>query len=529
MFTLKTVQMHCDSPRLGRQGLRLVGLMLFGMLCSAHALPLAISPLFGDHAVLQRGRPVAVWGEGEPGAALTLSFGDQSKETVVGADGRWRVELAPLPPSVVGRDLVARIGKDTLVVRDVVVGEVWLCSGQSNMARTLTADYDVGETGSPDRPLVRQFMVGYAAAEAPVDQVSGAWTACTPETIAGFSAVAYYFASEVSERLQVPVGVVVSAVGGTRIEAWMPADALAVASFAEVRAKWDRYLTDLPTAMAAYEKDYAQWQQDAEAARVAGKEFTVRRPFPPLGSGSKLALSALFNGMIHPLLDFQARGVLWYQGEYNTREPSGYDDLFAALIRSWRHAFGDEARPFYWVQLANHERPGDMPGSWARLRDAQTKTLDLPHTGQAVAIDIGEAGDIHPRNKWDVGDRLARIALAQDYGVAVAWRGPSFARAVRDGAVVQVDFDHAAGLHSRGGDVEALELAGADGVFHPARAQVLRSAVRVSSPEVSAPVAVRYAWSNAPRANLYNRAGLPAVPFTAVVDTGATLPEQTRN
>lgn len=479
---------------------------------SSHAA-LTLAPVFSDHAVLQRDQQLKIWGAADPGKQVKVTFAGQDKSCFADERGRWLVHLDPMVASSVGRDLVVSSNESSSAIRDLLVGDVWFCSGQSNMARTMLDRYTIEETGSADLPAVRQFTVPYGSSLQPMAETSGFWEVCAADTIQRFSSVGYFFAREIHARTGVPIGLIQSAVGGTRIEAWMPAKALAAEEFTPIRDAWKKHIEELPASIAEFEIALKKWTEASETAAADGKIYSERKPIRPEGNESKHALSGLYNAMVNPLTDYRIRGILWYQGEYNTRQPEGYADLFSSLITSWRHAFKSEL-PFYWVQLANHERAGDAPFSWAKIRDAQTQTLSLPHTGQAVTIDIGEPDDIHPRNKWDVGGRLARIALAEVYGDSLVYRGPSFATASREGAAVNVRFTDAAGLHVRGGCIDAFEIAGADGVFHQATVKLAGSEVILSSPRVTAPSAVRYAWSNSPRATLYNQAGLPAVPFT---------------
>ncbi|MBI5426446.1 MAG: sialate O-acetylesterase [Opitutae bacterium] len=483
------------------------------LLLSSGQAALKLAPVFGDHAVLQRDQVLNIWGIADPGEEVKVAFAGQEKSCFADEMGRWLVHLDPMVASRVGRDLVATSNGSSSAIRDLLIGDVWFCSGQSNMARTIVDRYTVEETGSPDLPSLRQFTVPYGSSLHPLSETSGFWEVCAADTIRRFSSVGYFFAREIHARTGVPIGLIQSAVGGTRIEAWMPAEALAADKFMPIRDAWSRHIEQLPASLAEFEIAANKWAETSEAAAAEGKAYSVRRPLRPEGNESKHALSCLYNAMVNPLTDYRIRGILWYQGEYNTRQPDGYAELFASLIASWRHAFKSEL-PFYWVQLANHEREGDAPFSWAKIRDAQTQALSLPHTGQAVTIDIGEPDDIHPRNKWDVGGRLARIALVEVYGESLVSRGPNFMAARRDGAAIRVLFADAAGLHVRGGSIDAFEIAGADGIFHPAKVKLAGSEVIVSSPQVTAPSAVRYAWSNSPRATLYNQAGLPAVPFT---------------
>jgi sialate O-acetylesterase len=449
----------------------------------------ALAPLFADHAVLQQGKLVPVWGRADPGEHVSVSFAGQTVGTTAGEDGNWEVLLLALAPSATGADLVA-VGKaNTLTCHDVLVGEVWLCSGQSNMQFTvdwpankafhlLNADQEVAAARFP---LIRQFEVDRQAAPAPSNAAKGTWVPCTPATVGRFSAVAYFFARDIHQRLGVPVGVIDSTWGGTPVEAWLSPPALASdPAFAIVPARWNQ--------------------------NPPPSNYPHKPSWQP---------ASLFNGMINPMLPYALRGVLWYQGEANANRAAEYHRLFAAMITDWRTHSGQGELPFYWVQLAAYEEPSDRSGaSWAYLREAQAQTLSLPETGMAVTIDIGDPKNIHPANKQEVGRRLALIAKDRVYGLTGDFSGPVFAAAEAAGPAMVVRFRYAeTGLTAAARPLQSFELAGADRKFHPAEAAIDRDTVVVRSSEVPAPVAVRYAWRNAPDANLYNGAGLPAAPF----------------
>jgi sialate O-acetylesterase len=475
----------------------------------------ALSALFQDHLVLQRGRPVPIWGQAAPGEGVTVRFGRQEVSTTATADGRWLVRLDAMEASSTPAPLVVT-GKNTLTVNDVVVGEVWLCSGQSNMEWPVSlSDRADAEIAAAKFPLIRQFRVARAVADAPTESLEGAWTTATPDQVGGFTAVGYFFARHLHRKLGVPIGLIHSSWGGTPIEAWMSPAALASdPAFAGVRERWQAVLAEYPSRQAAYEKDLAAWTTEAEAAKAAGKPHLRRKPAPPPGPAHPSTPAGLYHGMIHPLLPVALRGALWYQGESNAGRAAEYQALFPALITHWRAHFGQGDFPFYWVQLANYKAgpPNDL--SWPLLREAQGRALALPATGQAVAIDIGDPDDIHPRNKQEVGRRLALLAMVRTYGFTGDDSGPVFAGATRERSALRVRFEHAwTGLIARDKPLQSFEVAGDDRVFYPATAAIEGDTLLVRAPEVRAPVAVRYAWRSAPEANLTNGAGLPAAPF----------------
>ncbi|HEU5077634.1 MAG TPA: sialate O-acetylesterase [Opitutaceae bacterium] len=479
---------------------------------------LELAPLFSDHAVLQRDQPVRVWGRAAPGTEVTVSFRGQSVHATADASRDWRVTLAPLPANSEGADLAVSASGATVVLRDVVVGDVWFCSGQSNMGRTVSQALNPEqEMAAANFPLIRQVGIRNTLSDEPAFSVAtSGWQSATPETVRHFTAVGYFFAREIHQQIGVPVGIIHCSFGGTRIEAWMSRAALASdPAFAAIDAQWKRdNVIPYAERKATYDAALATWEKEEAAAKTAGEEQhaqflkTHRRPSAPIGL--QQGPSVLFNGMVHPLVPFALRGILWYQGESNAWAATEYRREFPALITAWRKHFGRDDLPFYWVQLAGYHTSHD----WPALREAQTMALALPHTGQALAIDVGEAGDIHPRNKQEVGHRLALIARALTYGQKVAFAGPSLRSADREGEGYRLRFkDAEGGLVARGGTVHVLEIAGKDHVFHPATGRIEGETLFVTSPEVKEPVAVRYAWSSMPDANLYNAAGLPAVPF----------------
>lgn len=477
------------------------------------------SALFADHAVLQRDKPLAVWGAADAGEKISVTFAGHAVATITDAAGRWRVELPALAASAEPRDLVVR-GKNTVVLTDILVGEVWLASGQSNMARTLSNtsfDNAFEYPASADFPMIRQFTVDRAVAEQPADDVTGAWHRAGPATLPKFSATAWFFARDLYTLLRVPIGIINSSWGGTPAEAWTDAEALRASPVhAAVRQRWEEVLAAYPAAKARYDEARTEWEKQKASATAAGIKFTKAAPRAPQGPGHQYTPSGLYNAMIAPLTPAAIRGVIWYQGENNARVPRAveYRQLFPALITGWRRAFAQGDFPFYWVQLANFAAGDAQSTVWATLRESQTLTLALPNTGQAVTIDIGNVADIHPKNKRDVGRRLARLALQRTYGLDLVDSGPVFAQAVSEGKGWRVGFTHTdGGLMAPLNALSGFELADEDRVFHPADARIEQNSVFVSSPEVPAPVAVRYAWRNAPVAGLFNGEGLPAVPF----------------
>lgn len=491
-----------------------------------------LAPLFTSGAVLQRDKPIPVWGQAAPGEKIVLTFGLQKREATADAAGRWIVFLDAVPASNEGIPLIVS-GKNVIVIPDVVVGEVWLCSGQSNMEFTLEArpgwqattrvkDADA-EIAAANFPLIRHVRIEQAVAEKPAAEVpTSGWRRATPEHVGGFTAVGYFFARDVHRKLGVPIGLVHASWGGTPIESWLSPVVLGSdPRFIGIAGWWAQILGEYESRKAAR----AEWDTQHAAAESAARKqgpaahaaFLRKHPRPPRerGPGDPWTPGGLFNGMINPLLPYALRGVLWYQGESNAVRAAQYRDLFPALITSWRQHLGQGDVPFFWVNLAAFDPPEDSTGtSYALLREAQTQALALPNTGQAIAIDIGDPFDIHPTNKQEVGRRLALLARNRVYGISGDDTGPTFAGAAREGQALRVRFAHAdTGLVAHEKPVQSLEIAGEDRVFHPAVGRIEKGTLVVSALAVPNPVAVRYAWRNAPEANLYNGAGLPAVPF----------------
>jgi sialate O-acetylesterase len=410
-------------------------------------------------------------------------------------------------------------GRRNVIFHDILVGDVWLASGQSNMEFCVKGVVNAAEEmAAADFRLIRHFKVERAVSTTPGRMiVSRGWESSTPETVGEFTAVGFFFAREIHRQVGVPIGIVHSSWGGTPIESWMSDSARESSSVAgELRKRWRQSVSEWPPErVSRYPADMAAWQEAEDRARTTNTLNPLAWPQPPASDDSPALPGGLYNAMIAPLLPCALRGILWYQGESNVERPEEYAELFIAMIRSWRAWWRQGELPFYFVQIANYGQPQDLTGrQWARLREAQAMALSLPATGMAVAVDVGQADDVHPVNKQAVGHRLALAALAGTYGFAVDSMGPQFAGAAREGAAVRVHFSNAgSGLAARGGHVRSLELAAADRVFHPATGRIDRESLLVSSPSVENPVAVRYAWVNAPEANLYSGAGLPAVPF----------------
>jgi sialate O-acetylesterase len=475
---------------------------------------------FTSHMVLQRDAKVPVWGTAAPGEIVTVEFAGQKVKTTADADGHWQLYLHPLKVSADGRTFTVT-GSQTshpLELADVLVGEVWLASGQSNMDFPMSkkVKYFAGvtnedaEIAAANYPLIRMFTGAAVKAYTPQPTVGGDWQICSPETAPAFSAVAYFFARDLQREIKVPIGIITLAYGASTAEAWIRRETLtndpALKPMVDhFDAAVIAFRTNPPPIVAApRSEDVSATNSTAKSRR----RNVVRDPIQDQHNAT-----VLFNGMINPVVPFAIRGVIWYQGESIVGGPAGralYPRVQAALVRDWRRLWGEGDFPFYIVQLAGQQAESNSP----LVREAQATILALPHTGMAVTSDIGEAKNVHPKNKQDVGDRLARIALANVYDRDLEFSGPVYQSLKVKGATVELKFSHADGLTAHNGPLDGFVIAGADMKFVPATAQIEDHKVIVSSPDVSAPVVVRYAWMNFPAGcNLYNAAGLPAVPF----------------
>jgi sialate O-acetylesterase len=479
--------------------------------------------VFGDHMVLQREMSLPVWGWADPAEEVKVTLGDQSKTATADSKGKWCVKLDALKAG--GPHEMKVQGKNnTVQLRDVLVGEVWLCSGQSNMAMAVNGVMNKeAEIASANHPKLRMLTVARKTAKEPQDNSGGQWRVCSPKTVAGFSATAYFFGRELHKQLDVPVGLIDSSWGGTPIQAWTGTKAHeAVPELKPMIDNLERQADsyDPDKAQAQYEKRLAEWKEAAVQAKAAGKVLKARRPQEPqepqLLPNSP---ASLYNGMIAPLAPYAIRGAIWYQGESNAGSKL-YGLQLKTMIGNWREDWKQGDFPFLFVQLPNfmapQQKPSEPVGGWPLEREQFLKTLTaVTNTGMAVTIDIGEANDIHPRNKQDVGKRLAQWALAKTYGKEVVACGPLYKSMRVDGNKVVVDFDYVGGgLAARdGGRLKGFAVAGADKKFVWAEAQIVGDTVAISSPEVESPAAVRYAWANNPDCNLVNKAGLPASPF----------------
>ncbi|HEX7262252.1 MAG TPA: sialate O-acetylesterase [Luteolibacter sp.] len=479
-----------------------------------------LHPIFTDGAVLQRDMPIPVWGKStREGEKVTVKLAGKSVGTLA-KGGKWRVTLPALPSG--GEPLTLAVtGDNTVTVKDLLMGEVWVCSGQSNMDRQLGPRQSQKplenweqEMAAANYPGLRFFTVAKKISATPVDTVSGKWASCMPQTAKEFSAVGYFFGRDLHKQLGVPVGMIFSAWGGTPAEAWTSRSALdALPEMRPALAKHDKVMADYAKALAKFEREKPErmkvYAKAAAIAKDSGKPAPIAPPALPATPNNPQAPSVLRNGMITPLLPVAVRGVIWYQGESNKDRAKEYQSLFPALIADWRKDFGQPNMPFLFVQVA------PFKGMPPEIREAQFLTLrKSPNTAMVVTTDVGDATDIHPTRKAPVSARLALAARAIAYGEKIEYSGPLYDRAKFAEGKATVSFTHTGkGLIAKDGDLKGFTLAGADGKFVPARAEIVGNSVIVSADAIQHPVAVRYGWANAPEVNLFNADGLPASPF----------------
>lgn len=490
---------------------------------------LSVPHFFSDHMILQRERAAAIWGKADAGAEVSVAFKGKSASAKAGADGKWRTEIETGAADASGAALTISAGKDKIEIQDVLVGEVWFASGQSNMFYTMNRSPEYAALIAESKhPALRMFNAPLVTAEENQDDIDGSWKAATPETVPDYSAVAFFFARKLHLELGVPVGVIKSAWGGKPVETFTSREALntlpGTKALVEAMLK-EESTYDQAKADAAYATKLEQWKATMAAAK--GKSADERKRLPKKPDAPKRPLltegrpGVLYAAMIHPFVGYTMRGAIWYQGEGNARPGAvPYDQTLPLMINDWRKRWNDEFS-FYYVQLASYHAPSTAPGtpdSWALTQDRMRLVLGTtPKTGMAIINDVGEANDIHPKNKKDPGERLARWAVAKDYGKQLIYSGPLFKSSEVKDSAIRVTFDQSgAGLKSRdGGPLKRFEIAGADKAWKWADAKVDGTdSVLVSSAEVKTPVAVRYAWAANPEgANLVNSDGLPASVF----------------
>ncbi len=492
-----------------------VSLLYLAVVCALPASSAVRLPkVFSDHTVLQRNQPIHIWGWSDPGETVSVSLNGETQSAVGDRLGHWSVFL---PQQAAGGPYQLKV--NDIALNDIMLGDVWFASGQSNMEMPLKGfgpDTQVkngaGEIRNANQPMLRLLLIPHKTASFPLEDFDGkvAWTPCTPETAANFSAAAYFFGREVADREHVTIGLVDSTWGGTPAAAWVSMDSLSAdAALMPEFAVWARTVdeqADVPAMLAAE-------RAEDEAAKRNNQPKPSHSWHPDSNSYDP---SWLYNGMVAPMTKYGIAGVIWYQGETDSsleRNPY-YHRVFSTLIEDWRHHWRQGEFPFLFTQISSFT--SDSSELWPAVRQAQLETLSLVHTGMAVTIDVGNPDNVHPSDKQTVGRRLALAALAIAYREQIEYSGPLFKQAILTQGGIQVFFTHANGLTAHGSTLQGFEIAGRDEKWVPASATIQGDTVLVRADGVSDPMYVRYAWANAPQGvNLYNEAGLPASPFTS--------------
>ncbi len=496
--------------------------MVFSFAGSAHAA-VRLPHVLSDHMVLQRDAPVHIWGWAEPGEHVRVQLEKNSAETEADRIGKWSVYL---PPHAAGGPFSFQVqgSRDAVTVQDILFGDLWIASGQSNMEMPLEGfngapiQNSEKEIAAAKYPEIRMAMVPRAGALSPVDDVNTSWAQCTPETARKFSAAAYFFARELHQKEHIPIGLIDTTWGGTPAESWTSMETLSQPNLAPVWSAWANFSRGLAdtSAMQAAEK------HDAAAAQATGKP-APRAVFHPNPDSWRPA--SLYNGMIAPFTPLSIRGVIWYQGETNSgleRAPL-YAELFSGMIRDWRMHWHQGDFPFLFTQISSYRSTPQE--AWGVLRDAQRRSLSVTGTAMAVTLDVGNPDNVHPPDKQTVGHRLALAARALSYGESVHYAGPLFAHADAEGNTIRVGFtDTHANLICKGPECVGFEVAGEDHTFVKAEAEVAGYTVVVKSTDAIRPKYVRSAWPNAPEANLFDSDGLPASTFTSEERVAELLP-----
>lgn len=495
------------------------------------------NPLFSDGAVLQRDQRIPVWGTARDGEKVTVELKDQ-KVTTTAENGVWRVDLKPIGAG--GPFTLKFTGDNTVTVDNILVGEVWICSGQSNMEWPFNKAANAAEERpKAGYPKIRMYTVPKKISIKPLTEAKSTWVECSPETVGGFSAVGYFFARDLFQRLGIPVGMIHTSWGGTPAQAWTSIEGLGKdpelknylenasaardgfparleahpAKLAEFKAQkeiWEQ------TVSKPHKEALKNWSEESAKATQTGRavppkpELASKAPTPPIGpEGDQKSETTLFNAMLHPLIPYAIKGAIWYQGEANARESRLYQTLFPAMIADWRTRWNQGNFPFLFVQIA------PFNGQPPEIREAQLFTLkNSPNTAMAVTTDLGDANDIHPTRKEPVGQRLALGARALAYGEKIEYSGPLYQSMEVKGSEAILSFAHTgSGLLAKDGELKGFTLAGADGRFIPATAKIEGTKIVVTAAGVTDPIAVRYGWENVPDVNLFNQEGLPASPF----------------
>ncbi|TCO84397.1 sialate O-acetylesterase [Chthoniobacter flavus] len=494
--------------------------IILGLVTSARA-ELKLPAIISDHMVLQQKQTNPIWGWDTPGTKVTVTFAGQTKSGEAGADGKWTVKLDPVPANATPQ-VISISGTNKKDIQDVLVGEVWMCSGQSNMGFTISRERNGDlETAAGKSNTLRLIKVPLIGSQELKTDFTGAWKYSDADSIPSFTAVGFMFGRYLHDILGIPVGLIDNAWGGSAAEAWVRRESLEKdPRFALLMENTRQHEALLQTEKA--KTDYAaameKWKKDVETAKAAHKTPPRAPQSPEAWLTGNARPGNIFDGVVYPTLGYGMKGVIWYQGETNAGRAYEYAQLFPFMIEQWRKEWKEGDFPFYWVQLADYmaEKPEPGESAWAELRESQTKTMKLPNTGQAVIDDLGEGRDIHPRNKHDVAARLVRWALVKDYGMKIPYRSPEFKSVDFKDNKADLTFDtFDTNLYTFDVDeARGFAVCGEDKVWHWAKGKVTgHNTIEVSSDQVAKPIAVRYAWADNPVCNVYGDDGLPLTPF----------------
>lgn len=496
-------------------------ILLIGITMTSTA-EVKLNSLFSNYAVLQQGMEVPVWGTAGDGEKVTVIFAGQQVETTA-VNGRWMLKLKPMKASLIPQNMTIK-GSSTIVLNDLLVGEVWFCSGQSNMAFPLRAVLPVGNaeplsqviSDAQNFPMIRQFSIPLKKSEnipGIIDDVNGKWVVCDSKSAGNFSAVGFFMARELQRKLNVPIGIINSSYGGTAIENWMSHETLnSNPAWASIMTNFEKNLKEFGPKLKGYQMNetslFEQYRIDSALA-VQQKKPLPRKPSPPMSPAERGGPTGLWNTMVYPVIPYAMKGVAWYQGEANASRGLQYRTLLPALINNWRSAWKQGDFPFLIVQI-----PG-WKNHFPELKEAQLlASQTVAKTALTVTYDCDDTLDVHPGNKQPVGERLALAARAIAYGENIVYSGPEYQSMKVEGNKVVLSFKHiGAGLVALDGELRDFVIAGSDKVFVPAKAQIIKDKVIVWAEEVDNPVAVRAGWRLCPQMNLYNKEGLPASPF----------------
>ena len=479
---------------------------------------ISLPSIIGEGMVLQRNAEIRIWGWADPQEKVEVILGENTAHAVTNDQGHWSLSLSAMEAG--GPYKMVFRGQNTIELKNIMIGEVWICGGQSNMDWPVRLSNNAeAEMAHAQFPEIRLFTVARKVRVQPQDNCEGSWNVCIPETVGNFSAVGYFFGRQLHQKLNVPVGLINSCLGGTRAEAWTDREYLARnPSLSSIFDKYEKIQQEWPSVCEEYGRKVSLWVQDYDLA--SSKDGAIPTPpAQPFGPHHhQNTVSGLYNAMIAPLIPYTIKGVIWYQGESNTDSAYQYKTLLPTMIQNWRDKWRQGEFPFLIVQLANFGQKVSQPGpcGWAELRAAQFYVSQtVKNAGLAVAIDLGVADDVHPRNKQEVGHRLALIAEATVYGENIIYSGPIYRSMKIDGSKVRLEFDHVGSglITNDSAPLSGFSIAGEDQTFKWAEAEIEGDEIIVWNNEIVDPVAVRYGWEINPDCNLYNKEGLPASPF----------------